>query len=30
MKLKNNNVDVNSTVDVKKDIELDDDFLSMK
>ena len=27
MKLKNNNVDVNSTVDVKKDIELDDDFL---
>ena len=27
MKLKNNNVDVNSTVDIKKDIELDDDFL---
>ena len=27
MKLKNDNVDVNSTVDVKKDIELDDDFL---
>ena len=27
MKLKNNNVDVNSTVDVKKDIELDDDFI---
>ena len=27
MKLKNSNVDVNSTVDVKKDIELDDDFL---
>ena len=27
MKLKNNNVDVNSTVDVKKDIELDVDFL---
>jgi len=27
MKLKNNNVDVNSTVDIKKDIELDDDLL---
>ena len=27
MKLKNNNVDVNSTIDIKKDIELDDDFL---
>ena len=27
MKLKNNNVDVNSTVDIKKDIELDDDYL---
>ena len=27
MKLKNNNVDVNSTIDIKKDIELDDDYL---
>ena len=27
MKLKNENVDVNSTVDIKKDIELDDDIL---
>ena len=27
MKLKNNDVDVNSTVDIKKDIELDDDYL---
>ena len=27
MKLKNDNVDVNSTIDIKKDIELDDDIL---